>query len=164
MSVQVKRDGEVRETFDSGDDTADQNKAFEYVLKHQGQSVDWATRYEGWEIVTITPEAEVSMTIQQAAPDDDSNSPAALMGDAEVLEAAMAVLRTRFRDCDYDETASSCRRAAVELISRSRHPQRQHLRGGTAYKPPQLGGPGYAMGKRTGKPGDPIRVEVPRDE
>lgn len=46
-TVEVRRDGERQARFQSGDLTADLNEAFKYILKHQGQSVDWATRYEG---------------------------------------------------------------------------------------------------------------------
>lgn len=49
--VQVKRDGEVKAEFDTGDETEDQNAAWTYILKHQSMSVDWAMRYEGWAIV-----------------------------------------------------------------------------------------------------------------
>lgn len=50
MAVEVRRDGKVRRSFDTGDPVKDQNAAFEWLLKAQGQSVDWALRYEGWEI------------------------------------------------------------------------------------------------------------------
>lgn len=51
--VQVKRDGKVKAVFDTGDETRDRNSAFEWLLKHQPQSVDWALRYEGWSIDTV---------------------------------------------------------------------------------------------------------------
>lgn len=40
--VDVTRDGEVVAKV------SDQNAAFAYILEHQGMSVDWALRYEGW--------------------------------------------------------------------------------------------------------------------
>lgn len=61
MSVYVKRDGTVQKTFSSGDDTQDSNDAFEWLLKNQPQSVDWATRYEGWEITEPAPEKEAQL-------------------------------------------------------------------------------------------------------
>lgn len=51
--TEVRRDGKVKETFASGDETRDQNDAWDYILHSQPQSVDWAMRYEGWEIVTV---------------------------------------------------------------------------------------------------------------
>ena len=53
MAVEVRRDGAVQEKFASGDDTADHNAAFGYVLRHQPMSVDWACQYEGWAIVPV---------------------------------------------------------------------------------------------------------------
>jgi hypothetical protein len=50
MTVQVKRDGEIQSTFDTGDAVKNTNQAWVWVLKHQPMSVDWALRYEGWEI------------------------------------------------------------------------------------------------------------------
>ncbi len=55
-AVEVRHDGEPQKRFETGDLVADSNSAFEYVLKHQGQSVDWACRYEGWAIVTVAPD------------------------------------------------------------------------------------------------------------
>lgn len=49
-TVQVKRDGIVQETFAGPDPVQNSNDAFAWLLRHQGQSVDWATRHEGWEI------------------------------------------------------------------------------------------------------------------
>jgi len=56
--VEVRRDGVLQPggRFGTGELTADSNAAFEYILRHQGQSVDWACRYEGWSIVTIAPD------------------------------------------------------------------------------------------------------------
>lgn len=59
-------------------------------------------------------------------------SPADLMGDAEVLEDAAAILRKRGRK----DLAAHVREQAQALISKSRHPMRQKLRGGTGYTPP----------------------------
>ena len=50
--VLVKRDNETQASFNSGDDAADQNAAWLFILKNQPMSVDWAIRYEGWEITT----------------------------------------------------------------------------------------------------------------
>lgn len=49
-TVQVKRDGIVQETFRSPDPVRNSNDAFAWLLRHQGQSVDWAIKHEGWEI------------------------------------------------------------------------------------------------------------------
>lgn len=54
-AVQVKRDGAVQETFNSPDPVKNSNDAFAWLLKHQGQSVDHATRHEGWEITDPAP-------------------------------------------------------------------------------------------------------------
>lgn len=43
MGVVVTRDGQ-----DVSPVLADENEAFSWLLRHQGQSVDWATRYEGY--------------------------------------------------------------------------------------------------------------------
>lgn len=57
-AIEVRRDGVLQPggRFGTGDLTADSNAAFEYILRHQGQSVDWAIHYEGWSIVTIAPD------------------------------------------------------------------------------------------------------------
>jgi hypothetical protein len=57
-AVEVRRDGVLQPggRFETGDLTVDSNAAFEYILRHQGMSVDWAIRYEGWSIVTIAPD------------------------------------------------------------------------------------------------------------
>lgn len=55
-AVEVRRDGKCQKRFETGDLTADSDSAFEYILKHQGQSVDRACRYEGWAIVTVEPD------------------------------------------------------------------------------------------------------------
>jgi hypothetical protein len=52
-STEVRRDGQVKAVFDSGDETDDHNAAFKWLLQHQPQSVDWACRHEGWSIVTV---------------------------------------------------------------------------------------------------------------
>jgi hypothetical protein len=49
-TVQVKRDGVVQETFAGPDPVQNSNDAFAWLLRNQGQSVDWAIRHEGWEI------------------------------------------------------------------------------------------------------------------
>ena len=54
-AVEVRRDGEMKARFETGDLTADHNAAFKYIMKHQGMSVSWAMRYEGWSIVEIAP-------------------------------------------------------------------------------------------------------------
>lgn len=59
-------------------------------------------------------------------------SPAELRGDAEVLSAAAAILRKYGRHA----FAGTMREQAQDLITRSRHPSRQKLRGGTQYTPP----------------------------
>jgi len=33
-----------------------EDECFKYVLDHQGMSVDWAIRYEGWAIGPVLPE------------------------------------------------------------------------------------------------------------
>lgn len=58
-------------------------------------------------------------------PRDDSAS--ALIADAEVLHQARRILDERFRRGKYDHVADGVRRAAQELISRSRHPSRNPL-------------------------------------
>jgi hypothetical protein len=63
-AVEVRRDGERKARFETGDPRADSNAAFEYILHHQGQSVSWAVRYEGWSIVEIAPDG--TETIQPA--------------------------------------------------------------------------------------------------
>jgi hypothetical protein len=63
VAVVVRRDGELRERFATGDLGADSNAAFVYILKHQPQSVSWACRYERWAIVTVTPDG--TETVQE---------------------------------------------------------------------------------------------------
>ena len=72
-TVQVKRDGIVQETFSGGDPVQNSNAAFAWLLRHQGQSVDWAVRHEGWEITEPAPDqaeaaaAEIAAEITTAA-------------------------------------------------------------------------------------------------
>lgn len=54
-TVQVRRDGIVQETFSDGDPVQNSNAAFIWLLRNQGQSVDWAVRHEGWEITRPAP-------------------------------------------------------------------------------------------------------------
>jgi hypothetical protein len=63
MAVQVKRDGEVRKTYDSGNPAEDESAAFHWLLKHQGQSADWAIQYEGWSVTECpsSPEPRISV-------------------------------------------------------------------------------------------------------
>lgn len=52
--VEVRHDRYgFQESFATGDQRADLNAAFEYILRHQGQSVSYATRYGGWDIVAV---------------------------------------------------------------------------------------------------------------
>jgi hypothetical protein len=62
MATDVRRDGKTQKTYDSGNQTEDENSAFHWLLKHQGQSVEWALKYEGWEFAEIpsSPEPRVS--------------------------------------------------------------------------------------------------------
>ena len=48
MKAQVHRDGQPVSPL-----LADRDAAFVWLLKHQGQSVDYATRYGGYAIVDI---------------------------------------------------------------------------------------------------------------
>lgn len=45
--------------------------------------------------------------------------------EAEQLYAAMRILRDRFPEWKFEETRTQLRKAAVELISKARHPSRQ---------------------------------------
>ena len=56
MSVEIRRDGDLKETFDTGDMQADSNAAFRWMLRNQSMSVDWAIRYEGWRVTEIAPD------------------------------------------------------------------------------------------------------------
>lgn len=56
--VEVQRDGKTRATYTEGSETDMHNAAWAYILKHQGQSVDWAMRYEGYAIVEFCDEGE----------------------------------------------------------------------------------------------------------
>jgi hypothetical protein len=67
---------------------------------------------------------------------DTMDSPADLRGDAEVLETAAQILRKRWPTGRYELAAISMSAPVSDLLMRSRHPQRQHLRGGTGYTPP----------------------------
>jgi hypothetical protein len=58
MAVEVRRDGVVKQAFDSGDPAEDHSAAFTWLLHAQSQSVAWATRYEGWEITSPPQETE----------------------------------------------------------------------------------------------------------
>ena len=66
----------------------------------------------------------------------EATQPAALKADAEVLDDAAQILRARFRTGKYEIVLLGLGRAETELVSRSRHPSRMHLRGGANYKPP----------------------------
>jgi hypothetical protein len=55
-AVEARHDGKLQKRFETGVLVADSNSAFEYIHEHQGQSVDWACRYEGWAIVTVAPD------------------------------------------------------------------------------------------------------------
>jgi hypothetical protein len=46
----VKRDGDTKSLHDTYD------KAFEQLLRIQGNSVHWAMRHEGWDIVEVRDE------------------------------------------------------------------------------------------------------------
>lgn len=61
--VEVRHDDAAKERFDLGDMTANLNAAFEYVLKHQGQSFDYATRYGGWTVVTIDQDGKAHCAV-----------------------------------------------------------------------------------------------------
>jgi len=63
MAVAVKRDGETRKMFDSGNQAADENAAFSWLLGAQGQSVEWAIRYEGWAIVECPSSADPRVSV-----------------------------------------------------------------------------------------------------
>jgi hypothetical protein len=52
----VKRDGVVQAEFEGDDPVKNNNDAWIWLLKHQPMSVDWAMRYEGWEIVDLPAE------------------------------------------------------------------------------------------------------------
>lgn len=68
---------------------------------------------------------------------DKMDSPADLRGDAEVLADAEQILRKRFTGTgQYGHAIDLLIGAQLTLAERARHPQRQHLRGGTAYTPP----------------------------
>jgi hypothetical protein len=55
-AVEVRHDGEVKARYDSGDSIKDHNDAWMHILRHQGQSVDYAMRFGGWAIVSISPD------------------------------------------------------------------------------------------------------------
>jgi hypothetical protein len=55
-AVEVRHNGEVKASYDSGDSIKDHNDAWIYILKHQSQSVDYATRYGGWQIAIVSPD------------------------------------------------------------------------------------------------------------
>lgn len=57
----------------------------------------------------------------ELVPDDTRE---VLLSEADLLYAAMRILRTRFQSGKHDTTAVEVRKAAVELISRARHPSR----------------------------------------
>lgn len=63
--VVVKRDGEVKQEFSTGDATKDHNAAFAWLLKHQGMSTDWAIRYEGWSIEEVEDWRELPPTPEE---------------------------------------------------------------------------------------------------
>jgi hypothetical protein len=63
MATEVRRDGEVRKTYDSGNQAEDENSAFHWLLKHQGQSVEWALRYEGWSFAESPSSAEPRVSV-----------------------------------------------------------------------------------------------------
>lgn len=54
--TEVRHDREVRARFSSPDQVKNANDAFTFILKHQGQSVYHAVRFEGWSIVDISPD------------------------------------------------------------------------------------------------------------
>jgi hypothetical protein len=54
VRVQVFRDGEPVSPSFQGYGVKPHNEAFGWLLRHQGQSVDWAIKYEGYEFRTET--------------------------------------------------------------------------------------------------------------
>lgn len=47
MKIEIYQDGILKHTI-SGEDSG--TKAFGWMLRNQGQSVDWALRYGGWSV------------------------------------------------------------------------------------------------------------------
>lgn len=64
-TVQVKRDGQVKATFNGDDPTKNSNDAFAWLLKHQGMSTDWAIKHEGWEITDPVPADHAAHNCEQ---------------------------------------------------------------------------------------------------
>ena len=50
ITINIYHDNKLEKTFENQENDFN---AFKWMLNHQGQSIDWAIKYEGWKVEVI---------------------------------------------------------------------------------------------------------------